>query len=107
MRATLAQASLIRHRARTTLAVLGVAIATAMLLDMVMLATGMRESFRELLLSQGYDIRLAPKGTLPFDTDATIPDVAAVTGVLRSNEDIREISPVLGGSIHISVGDKD
>jgi len=107
MRAALAQASLIRHRARTILAVLGVAVATAMLLDMVMLATGMRESFRELLLSQGYDIRLAPKGTLPFDTDATIPGVSAITKVLRTNPDIREISPVLGGSIHIPVGARD
>ena len=56
---------------------LGVAIAAAMLLDMVMLATGMRESFRELLLSRGFELRLAPKGTLPFDTDATIPGVRA------------------------------
>jgi putative ABC transport system permease protein len=107
MRAALVQASLIRHRARTMLAVLGVAVATAMLLDMVMLATGMRESFRELLLSQGYDIRLAPKGTLPFDTDATIAGVSAITNVLRTNPDIREISPVLGESIHIPVGARD
>src|SRR3954467_15478314 len=101
MRAALAQASLIRHRARTILAVLGVAIAAAMLLDMVMLATGMRESFRQLLVVRGFDIRLAPKGTLPFDTDATIPGVARITEVLRGNGDIREISPVLGGSIHV------
>src|SRR6266566_1503162 len=107
MRAALAQASLIRHRGRTLLAVLGVAVAAAMLLDMVMLATGMRESFRELLLSRGFDIRLAPKGTLPFDTDATIPGVAAITTVLRNNSDIREISPVLGASIHIPVGNRD
>ncbi|MEO8909744.1 MAG: FtsX-like permease family protein [Gemmatimonadaceae bacterium] len=107
MRATLAQASLIRHRGRTILAVLGVAIAAAMLLDMVMLATGMRESFRELLLSRGYDIRLAPKGTLPFDTDATIPGVGAITATLRGNPDIREISPVLGGSIHVTSGGRD
>src|ERR1700674_1859322 len=107
MRAALAQASLIRHRARTMLAVLGVAVATAMLLDMVMLATGMRESFRQLLVSRGYDIRLAPKGTLPFDTDATIPGVSAIITVLRTNLDILEISPVLGGSIHIPVGAGD
>jgi putative ABC transport system permease protein len=100
----LAQASLIRHRSRTLLAVLGVAIAAAMLLDMVMLATGMRESFRELLLSRGFEIRLAPKGTLPFDTDATIAGVGAITEILRKNPDIREISPVMGGSIHVAVG---
>lgn len=107
MRAALALASLIRHRARTVLAVLGVAVAAAMLLDMVMLATGMRESFRELLLSRGFEIRLAPKGTLPFDTDATIPGVGAIIATLRANPDIREISPVLGASIHILTGNRD
>jgi putative ABC transport system permease protein len=107
VRAALAQASLIRHRARTILAVLGVAVAAAMLLDMVMLATGMRESFRELLLSRGFEIRLAPKGTLPFDTDATIPGVSAIIATLRTNPDIREISPVLGASIHVLTGNRD
>jgi len=87
--------------------VLGVAVAAAMLLDMVMLATGMRESFRELLLSRGFEIRLAPKGTLPFDTDATIPGVSAIIATLRTNPDIREISPVLGASIHVLVGNRD
>ncbi len=107
MRATLAKASLIRHRARTVLAVLGVAVAAAMLLDMVMLATGMRESFRQLLLSRGFEIRLAPKGTLPFDTDATIAGVKAITATLRTNPSIRQISPVLGASIHIRAGNRD
>lgn len=74
-----------------------------MLLDMVMLASGMRESFRELLMSRGFEIRLAPKGTLPFDTDATIADVAGVTAILRANPDIETISPVMGASIHIPV----
>jgi putative ABC transport system permease protein len=107
VRAALAQASLIRHRARTTLAVFGVAVAAAMLLDMVMLATGMRESFRELLLSRGFEIRLAPKGTLPFDTDATISGVSAIIATLRTNPDIREISPVLGASIHVLANNRD
>jgi putative ABC transport system permease protein len=107
MRAVLARASLVRHRARTMLAILGVAIAAAMLLDMVMLATGMRESFRQLLLTRGFQLRLAPKGTLPFDTDATIADVAAVMATLRRNPDVQEISPVLGGAIHIPIHGRD
>ena len=106
MRLILARASLTRHRSRTVLAVLGVAIAAAMLLDMVMLASGMRESFRQLLMSRGFEIRLAPKGTLPFDTDASIPGVAAVTATLASNPDIETISPVMGASIHIPVGER-
>ena len=106
MRATLAATSLLRHRARTLLAILGVAVAAAMLLDMVMLASGMRESFRQLLMSRGFELRLAPKGTLPFDTDATIPNVASISSTLRSNPDIRLISPVLGASIHVPVGER-
>lgn len=103
MRATLAAASLLRHRARTLLAILGVAVAAAMLLDMVMLASGMRESFRQLLMSRGFELRLAPKGTLPFDTDATIPNVDSISSTLRSNPDVRLISAVLGASIHVPV----
>src|SRR6185436_20450512 len=61
----LAWATLSRHRTRTALAILGVAVSAAMLLDMVMLSSGMRVSFRNLLLSQGFQLRISPKGTLP------------------------------------------
>ncbi|HMG01188.1 MAG TPA: FtsX-like permease family protein, partial [Gemmatimonadaceae bacterium] len=54
-----------------------------------------------------FEIRLAPKGTLPFDTDATIPGVSAIIATLRTNPDIREISPVLGASIHVLAGNRD
>lgn len=100
----LAWASLRRHSTRTLLAILGVAVAAAMLLDMVMMSTGLRESFRELLLSRGFQLRIAPKGTLPLDTDATIENVAAITETLRRNAAIMTISPVLGGTIHVPVG---
>jgi putative ABC transport system permease protein len=100
----LARASLVRHRTRTLLAVVGVAISAAMLLDMVMLATGMRVSFGSLLLAQGFQIRLAPKGTLPFDTDATIPGVSAISAGLRARPDVVAVSPVLGAQLHVERG---
>jgi putative ABC transport system permease protein len=103
---TLAWTSLRRHGTRTLLAMLGVAVAAAMLLDMVMMSTGMRESFRKLLLSRGFQIRLAPKGTLPFDTDATIENTSGIIRVLRQNPDLTTISAVLGGTIHIPRGDR-
>ncbi len=103
MRLSLAWSSLCRHGTRTLLAILGVAVATAMLLDMVMMSSGMTESFRGLLLSRGFQIRLAPKGTLPFDTDATIANVTGITSMLRTNPAIIAISPVLGGTIHIPI----
>ena len=97
----LAWATLTRHRARTLLATLGVAVSAAMLLDMVMLSTGMRASLQDLLLSRGFQLRLAPKGTLPFDTDATIPDASAVIHTLRTVPGVTTISPVLGGQLHV------
>ena len=106
MRFALAWSSLRRHTTRTLLATLGVAVAAAMLLDMVMMSTGMRESFRELLLSRGFQLRLAPKGTLPFDTDATIKNTSGILTILRSNPAITTVSPVLGGTIQIPIGSR-
>lgn len=86
------------------LAVLGVAVSAAMLLDMVMLSSGMRTSFRNLLLSKGFQLRVAPKGTLPFDTDATIPNAAGVVARLRAIPGVTTISPVLGGQLQVTSG---
>ena len=106
MRLALAWSSLRRHGTRTLLAILGVAVAAAMLLDMVMMSTGLRESFRELLLSRGFQLRLAPKGTLPFDTDATIDNTGAIIATLRSNPRVTTVSAVLGGTIHVPIGER-
>ena len=105
MIATLAFASLRRHRARTALAILGVAVSAAMLLDMVMLSSGMRESFRSLLLSQGFQLRLSPKGTLPFDTEATIRGADSLVALLRARPNVGAVSPVLGGQLHFPIAD--
>ena len=102
----LAWATLSRHLSRTLLATLGVAVSAAMLLDMVMLSSGMRASLQDLLLSRGFQLRLAPKGTLPFDTDATIPDASQVTSTLRTIPGVETISTVLGAQLHVTVGDR-
>ncbi len=98
---TLAAASLIRHRTRTLLAILGVAVSAAMLLDMVMLSSGLRESFRGLLQTQGFQLRVAPKGTLPFDTDATIRNADSLLALVRARPGVIAVSPVLGGQLHV------
>ena len=106
MRLTLAAAALLRHRARTILAVAGVAVSAALLLDMVMLASGMRESFREFLLVRGFQLRVTPKGTLPFDTEATIGGAAALVRTLESDPRIETVSPVLGNQLHVLRGEE-
>lgn len=87
------------------LAVLGVAVSAALLLDMVMLSTGMSESFKSLLLGRGFQLRASPKGTLPFDTEATIADASAVMQALHESPDIEVVSPVLGGTVHLPLAD--
>lgn len=105
MRIGMAWASLVRHRARTALAVAGIAVASAMLLDMVMLASGMRLSFRELLDTRGYQIRLSPKGTLPFDTEATVGNAAALVAAVRAQPGVVAVAPNLGAQLVAPRGD--
>jgi putative ABC transport system permease protein len=70
-----------------------------------MLATGMQESFRSLLTRQGFDLRVAPRGTLPFDTEARIANAAATEAALARVPGVRTVSPVLGSTLHLRRGD--
>jgi len=101
MRFQLAALSLRRHASRTVLAVLGVAVSAAMLLDMVMLATGMRQSFASLLGRNGFTIRVSPRGTLPFDTEATIAQAGDATAAIARISGVTAVAPVLGTTIHV------
>lgn len=92
--------SLRRHRLRTVLAILGIAISAAMLLDMVMLSGGIEKSFAELLMAKGYQIRLSPKGTLPFDTEATLSAAGKTVETLRGDPAIAAAGAVLGTSLY-------
>ena len=92
--------SLGRHPLRTALSVLGIAISAAMLLDMVMLSGGIETSFAEMLLAKGYQIRISPKGTLPFDTEATMGGAGKILANLRQDPAIESVAPILGTSLY-------
>jgi putative ABC transport system permease protein len=100
----LALLALLRHPARTLLAILGVAVSAALLLDMVMLATGMRENFRDFLTLRGYQLRVAPRGTLPFDSEATLDSAGALVRTVRTLPGVRAVSPVLGAQSQALLG---
>ena len=97
--------NLARHPVRTALALAGIAVTTAMLLDMVLLAGGIERSFEQLLLGRGYQIRVSPKGTLPFDTEATIPGAAGVIATMRRDPAVEAVTPIVGSSLHARRGD--
>jgi putative ABC transport system permease protein len=92
--------SLARRPLRTALSLAGIAVAAAMLLDMVMLSGGIDQSFAQLLLSRGYQIRLSPKGTLPFDTEASLSGTSAILVTLRHDPAIEAAGAVLGATLY-------
>jgi putative ABC transport system permease protein len=94
-----------RHRLRTALSVAGIAISAAMLLDMVMLSGGIEKSFAEMLLAKGYQIRLTPKGTLPFDTEATLAGAGNIVETLRRDPAVESAGAILGTSLYGRRGD--
>lgn len=90
---------LLRHPLRTTFAVLGVAVATAMLVDMLMLGSGLEQSFGELLRGRGYEIRVFPRGTLPFDTEATLTGAGSLRDSLASSPGVAAAAPVQAANL--------
>lgn len=90
---------------RTLLAVAGVAVATAMLADMLMLGAGIQRSFGELLESRGYELRVSPKGTLPFDTEATIPGWPGLQDSIGAVAGVERVAPVLAMSLGVEEED--
>ena len=97
--------SLFRRRGRTLLALAGIAVSAALLLDMTMLASGLTVSFGELLGVSGYSLRVTPKGILPFDSEAAIDDGAGVARRIAAVSGVRSVAPVLGAQFRIVRGD--
>lgn len=88
---------------RTVLTVAGVAVSTAMLADMLMLGGGIQRSFGDLLESRGYELRMSPKGTLPFDTEATIPGWGTLRDSVAGVAGVERVAPVLAMSVSVEV----
>jgi putative ABC transport system permease protein len=97
--------SLFRRRGRTLLALAGIAVSAALLLDMTMLASGLSVSFGELLGVSGYTLRVTPRGTLPFDSEASIPDGDAAARSIAALPGVRAVAPVLGAQLRLVQGD--
>jgi putative ABC transport system permease protein len=92
--------SLARQPLRTALSLAGIAVAAAMLLDMVMLSGGIDKSFSDLLLRRGFQMRLTPKGTLPFDTEATMAGASGIVAALRRDPAVAAAGAVLGTALY-------
>lgn len=98
--------NLLRHPVRSGLALAGIAVTTAMLLDMVLLAGGIERSFERLLLGRGYQVRISPQGTLPFDSEATIPGAGQVAATIRADSAVESVAPLLGAPVYARRGEE-
>ena len=98
---------LAHHPARSLMAIAGVGVACAMLLNMLMLSSGLSVSFEELLSSAGYRLRVAPAGTLPLDTDAVITDAGRIRTTLQSHPGVAGAAPVLAANLLAGPGEGD
>jgi putative ABC transport system permease protein len=96
--------ALFRRRGRTALALAGIAVSAALLLDMTMLASGLTGSFGELLGVSGYALRVTPKGILPFDSEAGIPGGGEVRRRIEAVPGVRAVAPVLGAQLRLVEG---
>lgn len=98
--------ALLRRRTRTLLALAGIAVSAALLLDMTMMATGLTRSFGELVGLRGYTLRVTPRGTLPFDSEAGIRDAALVERRIGATPGVRAVAPVLGAQLYRVEGER-
>lgn len=99
---TLSWRTLVRRPRRLALFVMGVMVAAAMLIDMVMLAEGLQDSLAELLEATGYQVRVTPKGLLPFETEAGILQSDAWADSFLADPRVREARPVWGRTVYVS-----
>jgi putative ABC transport system permease protein len=70
-----------------------------------MLSGGIEHSFGALLLSRGFQLRVSPAGTLPFDTDASMAHSAALLAAIRADRRVASAGAVLGVAAFARHGD--
>lgn len=102
----LAVRNLLRHPGRNVLYVLGISITAALLLDMVLLSSGLSISLERVLKDMGYEIRIAPRGTLPFETDAHIEQYRLTKSQLVELPGVSSVDAMLGASVMLERGNE-
>ena len=87
----LAWRTLTANPARGLLAVAGVAVIGALLFDMLMLSSGLLVSFRDLLDTAGYDVRVVATDGLPV-LRVPIPHATALAADLSRLPEVQEVA---------------
>lgn len=97
----LALRNLLRHPARNLMYVMGVSITAALLLDMILLSSGLKVSLEKVLTRMGWEVRISPRGTLPFETDVQIENFHALQSQIKPMVDAESVDGMLGGTLTV------
>jgi putative ABC transport system permease protein len=98
--------SLTRQPARAFLGVVGVAVVGALLFDMLLLSRGLAVSFRDLLDSVGFDVRVTATQFIP-SRGPRVPDGAEVLATLQALPEVEAAVPLRFGRAEIVIPDGD
>jgi len=80
------------ERSRAALAVAGVAVIGALLFDMLLLSRGLLVSFRQMLDTAGYDVRVVASDAFPIR--AAIPQASPVAADVARLPEVRDVTIV-------------
>ena len=97
----LALRNLLRHPSRNLLYILGISITAALLLDMILLASGLSISITKVLTEMGYEVRASARGTLPFETEAQIQNFGQLKNQLLKFPEISAVDALLGTTVAV------
>jgi ABC-type lipoprotein release transport system permease subunit len=96
--------SLVRQPGRTILGILGVAAVGALLFDMLLLSRGLLVSFRALLDSAGFDVRVMAADAPAF-ARPRIADAEAAAAAIRALPDVDEVVSLRLGNATVTGSD--
>ena len=88
--------SLRRQPTRAVLAVAGIAVVGALLFDMLLLSRGLVVSFRDILTTAGFDVRVTATDT-PLPAGPPLRGASAVAAAVRALPEVREVVPLRFG----------
>ncbi len=91
-----------RHRARTFLTVLGLAVSTALLYDMALLSRGLKASLEAVLADVGYELRVLPVGSLPFSSEAALSGGRRLAAALDSLPGVAHAAPLWATTVYLA-----
>ncbi len=96
--------SLRRNQVRTALVILGLSVTGALLLDMTMLSHGLEASLGTVLSRLGFAVRVVPKGTLPFSSNAEILDGDRLAAAIAQQPGVAAVVPVVATNLYVRRG---